>query len=102
MTKVRLIDADALKNDLCDFCTAQNEEMEGCDHCMTLDIIDQQPTVDAEPVRHGRWIPVTNGRGGYECDQCRNYAPSYQTGKEHLSDYCPHCGARMDGGADNG
>lgn len=63
--------------------------------------IDKQPTIEAEPVRHGRWIPVTNGRGGHECDQCRNYAPSYQTGKEHLSDYCPNCGARMDGGAEN-
>ena len=56
----------------------------------------------AKILRYGRWIPVTNGRGGHECNQCHNYAPSYQTGKEHLSDYCPHCGARMDGGAENG
>ena len=55
-----------------------------------------------ESMPNGRWIPVTNGRGGHECNQCHNYAPSYQTGKEHLSDCCPHCGARMDGGADNG
>lgn len=51
--------------------------------------------IEAKPVQHGRWVPVTNGRGGHECDQCRNYAPSYQTGEEHLSDYCPNCGARM-------
>ena len=45
-----------------------------------------------EPKR-GRWIPVTNGRGGYECDQCHEYAPSYQNGDEHLSNFCPNCGA---------
>jgi len=47
--------------------------------------------------KHGKWIPVTNGRGGHECDQCHNYAPSYQNGKEHLSGFCPHCGAKMEG-----
>ena len=50
----------------------------------------------AEP-KKGKWIPVTNGRGGHECDQCHEYAPSYQTGKEHLSDFCPSCGAKMEG-----
>lgn len=49
----------------------------------------------AEPKR-GRWIPVTNGRGGYECDQCHEYAPSYQNGDEHLSNFCPNCGAKME------
>lgn len=44
----------------------------------------------------GKWIPVTNGRGGHECDQCHEYAPSWQTGEEHLTNYCPKCGARME------
>lgn len=43
----------------------------------------------------GKWIPVTNGRGGFECNKCHNYAPSYQDGVEWLSDFCPNCGARM-------
>ena len=54
-----------------------------------------QPSAHQERMR-GRWVPVTNGRGGYECDQCHNYAPSYQDGAEWLSDFCPNCGARMD------
>lgn len=49
---------------------------------------------EAHP-RKGKWIPVTNGRGGHECDQCHEYAPSWQTGEEHLTNYCPNCGARM-------
>ena len=45
----------------------------------------------------GKWIPVTNGRGGHECSLCHSYAPSFQTGDEWLTDYCPTCGADMRG-----
>ena len=45
----------------------------------------------------GEWIEVTNGRGGHECSECHSYAPSYASGDEHLSDYCPNCGAKMGG-----
>ena len=53
-------------------------------------------TVDAVPVRHGRWIPVTNGRGGFECSRCHSYSPSFRSGDDNLSPYCPHCGAKME------
>jgi predicted RNA-binding Zn-ribbon protein involved in translation (DUF1610 family) len=43
----------------------------------------------------GEWIEVTNGRGGHECNQCGEYAPSYQSGDEYLSKFCPNCGAKM-------
>ena len=45
----------------------------------------------------GEWIGVTNGRGGHECSNCHAYAPSYMSGDEYLSDFCPNCGARMKG-----
>lgn len=55
-----------------------------------------QKLPSAQPERKkGKWIPVTNGRGGFECNKCHNYAPSYQDGVEWLSDFCPHCGANM-------
>ena len=67
---------------------------------------DRKAIIDlpsAQPQRmKGRWIPVTNGRGGYECDQCHNYAPSYQDGVEWLSDFCPSCGSDMRGDEDVG
>ena len=59
------------------------------------DRIKQLPSIQPIQPKRGRWIPVTNGRSGHECDQCHNYAPSYQTGEEHLSDFCPSCGADM-------
>lgn len=50
----------------------------------------------AEPQRKkGKWIPVTNGRGGHECSVCHLYAPSFKSGEENLSPYCPNCGAKM-------
>lgn len=60
------------------------------------EFIEAAPTIEAEPVRKGRWVPVTNGRGGFECSICHSYAPSYQDGVEWLSPFCPNCGAKMD------
>lgn len=60
----------------------------------------QQPAADVVEVKHGKWIPVTNGRGGHECDQCHEYAPSWATGEEHLTNFCPNCGAKMRGDND--
>jgi len=41
------------------------------------------------------WIPVTNGRGGHKCSGCNEYAPSYQSGAEWLSQFCPNCGKEL-------
>lgn len=58
------------------------------------DIEDFKPA-DVRPVVRGKWIPVTNGRGGSECNLCHAYAPSYQSGAEYNSPFCPNCGADM-------
>ena len=57
-----------------------------------VSILEELPSVTPK-MRTGKWIPVTNGRGGHECDQCHSYAPAWQTGKERLTDYCPNCGS---------
>ena len=69
------------------------------DKSVTPNDIMRFPSVEPEREK-GRWIPVTNGRGGFECDQCHNYAPSYQDGVEWLSGFCPNCGADMRGEQD--
>ena len=64
-----------------------------------LDAVKDLPT--AQPEREeGEWIPVTNGRGGHECNKCHEYAPSYQDGDEHLTKFCPYCGTKMKGSAE--
>jgi hypothetical protein len=54
----------------------------------------KQPTIEAEPVRHGRWIV-----GGQEiyCSECNGESLYNAFGASKFSDFCPRCGARMDG-----
>ena len=85
----RTIDADALIGAL-----HNHAFLEGDDRSICYNIIQRQPTIEPER-KKGMWIPVTNGRGGFECDQCHNYAPSYQDGVEWLSGFCPNYGADM-------
>ena len=54
--------------------------------------VEEAPTVDAEPVRHGKWIDYTD-EGYVECDQCHS-ATNCDGDIEELN-YCWHCGARM-------
>lgn len=56
----------------------------------------EEPTIEAEPVRHGRWNIRTFDlpREGYYCSECG-------TVEWHTSRFCPNCGAKMDGGDEN-
>ena len=60
-------------------------------------IIDEIPSADVAPVRHGRWI---NENFYTRCSVCGNMAIYDKYGQEVESDYCPNCGARMDGDTD--
>ena len=71
-------------------------------HYAKIDLDDFDAIPSAKPERKtGRWIPVTNGRGGHQCDRCGCYAPSYQSGTEWLSNFCPECNADMRGEQDD-
>ena len=58
------------------------------------------PAVDAEPVRHGRWVPFghdDSDEGLYKCSVCaKKQYNGFGDIKEYLK-YCPECGAKMDG-----
>lgn len=62
--------------------------------------IDEAPTVDAVPVRHGRWL---NKRYGVKFDGHSYPFRTIGTCSEchetscDAGDYCPNCGAKMDG-----
>ena len=53
-------------------------------------IIQEMPTVDAVPVRHGKWLEDPDDDWGCRCSEC-GHLELYQF------DYCSSCGARMDG-----
>lgn len=59
-----------------------------------LRCMEQTPTIEAEPVRHGKWIdgrPYTNSRWKV-CSVCHKSAPHPCGG----DNFCLNCGAKMD------
>ena len=79
----------------------------GSDNCETisfydaLKVVDEMidDTIEAEPVKHGEWETVPgNGIGGTaRCSVCGEAIYGY-----HTMNYCPNCGAKMDGGNTDG
>jgi len=62
---------------------------------ITKEEIDQMPTVDAVPVRHGKWDMKKDPFGYFGdipvCSEC-----DCTSMMRIKTKYCPHCGARMD------
>lgn len=63
-------------------------------------ILNQFPAADVVEVRHGRWHRYSKGSGSYngaiilsDAFQCTVCKKSFW----NKSDYCPSCGAKMDG-----
>ena len=116
-TEKRLINAYALMDCIRDSkrhnphddpTVAQNHMFEH-DHFMKM--VSLAPTVDAVEVVHGRWEECDwvefDGHGecmhypkaARSCSNCHNAFKKELLWKDN---YCPNCGAKMDGGADNG
>ena len=53
--------------------------------------IEETPTADVAPVRHGRWLPFHSTAAGdiQYCSAC-------EIGCTWKPNYCPNCGAKMD------
>lgn len=69
-------------------------------------IVMNLPAADVVEVRHGEWIPSPDGIHPIKCRNCGTVAP-YRREVEfthdiglypYKSNYCPNCGAKMDGG----
>lgn len=65
--------------------------------------IREMPAADVAEVVHGRWIDgaedFTCGNHNAECSICRCYVS--WNGCDEDFNYCPNCGAKMDGGFDD-
>lgn len=64
------------------------------------------PAADVAPVVHGRWIHPhwRNSNYCYDCSVCNGEVmhQEYRWKDKKIYPICPWCGAKMDGGADNG
>lgn len=62
--------------------------------------VDAQPAADVAPVVHGHFVHdgprFAGGVDWWHCSSCGRLV----SGVETRFDYCPHCGAKMDGGGD--
>ena len=70
----------------------------------TTEIIEKMPTIEATPVVHGRWEkhkPDQHGNRKPKCSVCGEYHLAWWS--EHTRcNFCPNCGAKMEGGVSDG
>ena len=95
----RLIDADMLIKKL--YSEKVKEVIGLVGIAWAESLLNTLPTVDAVPVVHGRWIDegayVTAAYGSLDVYQCSNC--NQEITIDDYDNYCPNCGARMDGDA---
>ena len=86
MAKKEYIEREAVRNELYD---ADAITMSG------VAILNNFPTADVVEVRHGHWI---YNDGDNTCSVCRKEVTEHNDlGRKQWFNYCPHCGAKMDG-----
>lgn len=62
-----------------------------------IEVLSNLPTIDAEPVRHGKWIKADTQqyfRKHYPCFTCSECG--YRKDSQKKWNCCPNCMARMD------
>ena len=93
----RMIDADNLMKSIEDNSYSVSQKNNSIEKGMTLtgirQCIEEQPTVDAEPVRRGKWVEFGNDiHHCLECSKCGYLQSIY----ENRPKYCPNCGEKME------
>ena len=68
-----------------------------------LNFIENRQPADVVPVRHGRWKKIGEWGRVYRCNQCGNFLDfdGVNVGRG-AANFCPNCGAKMDGGDEHG
>lgn len=96
-----LIDIQALKDAVRRYAGEPIKEKDRKCQAICLDMlgtIDAQPTIDAVPVVHGEWKEWDDGDNTWSCSVCGNpFVLIDGTPSDNEMNYCPNCGARMDG-----
>ena len=88
----RYIDADELKN-LRDKYIRGEAQFDD-----EYDLIDKCPTIYAVPVVYGHWETNSDRPDSLICSVCKC---GFDMWKHDPHNYCPNCGSKMDGEAEN-
>ena len=75
-------------------------ELYSFEYAKLEDALNKIPAADVVGVVHGKWIEKEKYTFGimYDCSLCEDRILD----NGHPWNYCPNCGAKMDGGAGNG
>ena len=90
----RLVNAEAIARKLkyahCTDCNVVQQIQ--CSACWVNDVLEllEGDSVDTVEVVHGRWITPFLTPWCFKCSECRTH-------HDTASNYCPNCGAKMDG-----
>ena len=70
---------------------------DGSDGAMAMEIVASAPAADVAPVVHGRWVHehISEGYAWVICSECEEVIHKILINKR--LNYCPNCGAKMDG-----
>lgn len=72
------------------------EDDRSYDAATALTAVQLAPAVDAVPVVHGRWVHTHKHNSWFtECYECS--ACGFEDADGFGGNYCPNCGAKMDG-----
>lgn len=106
---------EGIKKYFCNVCSEPElGKCKACDIAEILSMIDDTPTIDAKPMKHGTWIEKKPSRMKWipdesdgitkeetpvedmieqKCSVCQRWAIKFAN---HIEmNFCPHCGAKM-------
>ena len=103
---MRLIDADELIEIAHEMIQEDPDALNGgySYDAVTVEEINEAPTVEAVPVVHGEWLDFYGDYSTAECDRCAEcyeVSPDSEPKKEYFEafkqcyNFCPNCGADM-------
>ena len=93
------IEREALIKTWCGLCkrlSGKDENDIECRGCLWRTAIEMSPAADVVEVRHGEWVGDAFD-DVLVCKECSYEHALYVLGKLSASNYCPNCGAKMDG-----
>lgn len=97
----RYIDADLLKDEYYELYHHGTMAVKSV-LSVFVNLLDNQPTSDVAEVKHGEWVYKKLNDGYFHdsfcCSLCGREALFDRFCMGELSDFCPNCGAKMDGG----
>ena len=94
-----LIDRNKLRNTICAACAERLQCAEIGNVCFEVACINNAQTIEAEQVRHGRWIEIEHYRvhGEEYCDcECSICCYRISRVRGYYPNYCEDCGAEME------